>query len=147
MHCVYFPPPLSCDKVLSVLRSLPLTRDTILCGDFNARLGTLTGDAIRNSRGVALTPWIEESNMSVLNATLAHGVKTFLTFRNQLEQGSIIDLIMTNIGESALVNPQLVVESDLSLGSDHRLMALSFGHVPPSGDVVVSGDSALAPRR
>ena len=147
VHCVYFPPPLSTDKVLSVLNSLPLNRDTILCGDFNARFGSLTGDAIRNSRGVALAPWIEESGMSMLNATLAHGVKTFLTFRNQKEQSSIIDLFLTNIGEAALVNPQLVVESELSLGSDHRLMVLSFGYVPPSGDVVVSGDSSLAPRR
>ena len=147
VHCVYFPPPLSTDKVLSVLNSLPMTRDTILCGDFNARFGPLTGDAISNSRGVALAPWIEESGLSVLNATLAHGVKTFLTFRNQQEQSSIIDLFMTNIGETALVNPQLVVESDLSLGSDHRLMVLTFGYVPLSGDVVASGDSTLAPRR
>ncbi|KAI8646048.1 hypothetical protein BD408DRAFT_455940, partial [Parasitella parasitica] len=50
VHCVYLPPPLSSDRVLSTLNSLPLTRDTVLCGDFNARLGPLTGDSISNAR-------------------------------------------------------------------------------------------------
>lgn len=147
VHCVYFPPPLSTDKVLSVLSSLPLTRDTILCGDFNARLGSLTGDSATNSRGVALTPWLDNFGFSVLNASLAFGVKTFMTFRRQKEASSIIDLFLTNLGGAAILNPQLVVESDLSLGSDHRLMLLTFEYVVPPGDLVVSGDSVLAPRR
>ena len=147
VHCVYFPPPLSTDKVLSILSSLPMTKDTILCGDFNARLGSLTGDVATNPRGVALKPWLEEFDLSVLNASLAYGVKTFTTFRRQKEASSIIDLFLTNIGAAAMLNPQLVVESDLSLGSDHRLMLLTFEYVAPPGDLVVSGDSVLAPRR
>ncbi|KAL9536515.1 hypothetical protein MBANPS3_012599, partial [Mucor bainieri] len=147
VHCVYLPPPLSPDKVLSVLNSLPLTRDTILCGDFNARLGPLTGDAIVNPRGTALKPWLDEHCLSVLNASLAHGVPTYLSFRREQELRSIIDLFVTNIGESALLNAQLAVESDLSLGSDHRLMLLTFEYVPPPDDTAGSADSALAPRR
>ncbi|KAK4513038.1 uncharacterized protein ATC70_003749 [Mucor velutinosus] len=50
VHCVYLPPPLSSDKVLSLLRSLPVTSDTILCGDFNARFGSLLGDTNANPR-------------------------------------------------------------------------------------------------
>ncbi|KAK4508996.1 uncharacterized protein ATC70_007344 [Mucor velutinosus] len=124
-----------------------MTRDTILCGDFNARLGSLTGDAISNARGNALKPWFDEHCLSVLNASLAFGVTTYSSFRQQQELSSIIDLFLTNIGDVALVNPQLVVESDLSLGSDHRLMSLTFGYVPPLDDTVAPGDSVLAPRR
>ncbi|KAG0972734.1 hypothetical protein G6F29_013292 [Rhizopus arrhizus] len=43
--CLYLPPSLSNDEVSSVLVSLPLTDDTIICGDLNARLGALTGDS------------------------------------------------------------------------------------------------------
>ena len=147
VHCVYLPPPLSSDRVLSTLNSLPLTRDTVLCGDFNARLGPLTGDAISNARGNALKPWFDEQNLSVLNASLAFGVKTYSSFRQGQELSSIIDLFLTNIGESAMLNAQLAVESDLSLGSDHRLMTLTFEYVADIGETVALGDSVLAPRR
>ena len=147
VHCVYLPPPLSSDQVLSLLYSLPTTSDTIICGDFNARFGSLLGDTNTNPRGNALLPWLEESSMSLLNAQLAYGTPTFTTFRRQQEVSSIIDLFLTNIGESAFLEPQLAIESDLSLGSDHRLMVLTFGYVPPPGDTISSGDAALAPRR
>ncbi|KAL0137360.1 Endonuclease/exonuclease/phosphatase, partial [Mucor lusitanicus] len=147
VHCVYLPPPLSSDQVLSLLRSLPVTSDTIICGDFNARFGSLLGDTNTNPRGTALLPWLEESSMSLLNEHLAYGMPTFTTFRRQQEVSSIIDLFLTNIGDSAFLDPQLVIESDLSLGSDHRLMVLTFGYVPPSDDIVSPGNSVLAPRR
>ncbi|KAL7322835.1 hypothetical protein PS15p_211786 [Mucor circinelloides] len=148
VHCVYLPPPLSSDKVLSLLHSLSLTSDTILRGDFNARFGTLLGDTNANARGNALQPWLEESSLSILNASLAYGIPTFTTFRRQQEVHSIIDVFLTNIGELAIIDPQLAIESDLSLGSDHRLMTLTFEYVPPSGDGLVSaGDSGMAPRR
>ncbi|KAK4510882.1 uncharacterized protein ATC70_004659 [Mucor velutinosus] len=148
VHCVYLPPPLSSDKVLSLLRSLPITSDTILCGDFNARFGSLLGDTTANPRGNSLLPWIEEASLSILNESLAYGTPTFTTFRRQQEVHSIIDLFLTNIGETAMLNSQLVVDSDLSLGSDHRLMVLTFEYVPPPDDTLGSGNSGgLAPRR
>ncbi|KAI8348652.1 hypothetical protein BD560DRAFT_338175, partial [Blakeslea trispora] len=48
--CFYLPPSLSLDQVLTTLDSIPLSRDTILCGDFNARLSSLVGDSLGNSR-------------------------------------------------------------------------------------------------
>ncbi|GAN11787.1 hypothetical protein MAM1_0959c11387 [Mucor ambiguus] len=105
VHCVYLPPPLSSDKVLSILHSLPLTSDTILCGDFNARFGSLLGDTNANARGNSLQPWIEESSLSILNASLAYGIPTFITFRRQKEVHSIIDLFLKNIGEIAMLKP------------------------------------------
>jgi hypothetical protein len=153
VHCVYLPPSLSSDKVLSILHSLPLTSDTILCGDFNARFGSLLGDTNANARGNSLQPWIEESSLSILNASLAYGIPTFTTFRRQKEVHSIIDLFLTNIGEIALLNSHIAIESDLSLGSDHRLMTLTFGYVPTtsvdSQATTGGGNSGgtLAPRR
>ncbi|KAG1166508.1 hypothetical protein G6F35_018149 [Rhizopus arrhizus] len=79
--CLYLPPSLSNDEVSSVLVSLPLTDDTIICGDLNARLGALTGDSVANARGSVLLRWCEEHALSVLNSTLAPGVPTFLSFR------------------------------------------------------------------
>ncbi|RKP33161.1 hypothetical protein BJ085DRAFT_14393 [Dimargaris cristalligena] len=51
--CVYFPPCLPDESVISFLSSLPLTPATILCGDFNARLGPHTGDYVHNTHGHA----------------------------------------------------------------------------------------------
>ncbi|KAI7897993.1 uncharacterized protein BX663DRAFT_490376 [Cokeromyces recurvatus] len=145
VHCLYLPPSLSNELVFSVLNSLPLSSDTVLCGDFNARLGALTGDLVVNPRGRSLLPWLEERSLRVLNSELAHGVATFTTFRRNVEVSSIIDLFITNIPASGMVSPSLVVESDLSLGSDHRLMFLSFGYIPPLHSAPSSG--VLAPRR
>ena len=146
VHCMYLPPPLSSVKVLSLLRSLPVTSDTIVCGDFNARFGSLLGDTQTNPRGNAMQPWLEEASYSILNASLAHGIPTFTAFRRGEPVHSIIDLFLSNIGEAALLCPRLVVESDLSLGSDHRLMVLTFAYVPPAV-AATSGSDGLVPRR
>ncbi|KAI9309943.1 hypothetical protein BX666DRAFT_2100201 [Dichotomocladium elegans] len=148
VHCLYLPPSLSSELALSVLNSLPLSSDTVLCGDFNARLGALTGDLVVNPRGRSLLPWLGERALRVLNAELSHGVATFTSFRRNVEVSSIIDLFLTNIPTSGMVSPSLSVESDLSLGSDHRLMFLSFGYIPSNPrDDDSSSSSVLAPRR
>ncbi|KAG0804881.1 hypothetical protein G6F20_012349 [Rhizopus arrhizus] len=118
--CLYLPPSLSNDEVSSVLVSLPLTDDTIICGDLNARLGALTGDSVANARGSVLLRWCEEHALSVLNSTLAPGVPTFLSFRGGQVKQSMIDYFLTNM-TSVLRSPRMQVYSDLSLGSDHKL--------------------------
>lgn len=148
VHCVYLPPPLSSAQVLHILNTIPPDRDTILCGDFNARLGSLTGDKTKTTRGVAFLPWLDESGYSVLNASLAYGVPTYYTFSEDRVKESIIDLFLTNISDSALVTPSMAVESDLSLSSDHRLISLSFGYIPPPQDSSSQTHNAtMAPRR
>lgn len=137
VHCVYFSPRLSRDLVLHCLRSLPLNHDTILCGDFNARLGSLTGDAITTPRGTDFKAWIDERGLSLLNGSLAYGIPTFSTFRRETVLSSIIDLFLTNIPLTGMVSPGITVETELSLGSDHRLLTLSFDYVPLLG----SGDN------
>ncbi|OAD72681.1 hypothetical protein PHYBLDRAFT_145997 [Phycomyces blakesleeanus NRRL 1555(-)] len=121
--CLYLPPNMPTHDVLHILSSIPLTHDTILCGDFNARLGSVTGDYASNSHGLALCSWIEERSLSVVNADLALCIPTYISFRNNYEISSIIDLFITNM---PLINPSLHIATDLSLGSDHRLLSLSF---------------------
>ncbi|OAD80277.1 hypothetical protein PHYBLDRAFT_73964 [Phycomyces blakesleeanus NRRL 1555(-)] len=50
-------------------------------------------------------------------------IPTYISFRNNYEISSIIDLFITNM---PLINPSLHIATDLSLGSDHRLLLLSF---------------------
>ncbi|OAD68345.1 hypothetical protein PHYBLDRAFT_188715 [Phycomyces blakesleeanus NRRL 1555(-)] len=121
--CLYLPPTMPTHDVLYVLSSIPLTHDTILCGDFNVRLGSVTGDYASNSHGLALCSWIEERSLSVVNADFTPCIPTYISFRNNYEISSIIDLFITNM---SLINPSLHVATDLSLGSDHRLLSLSF---------------------
>ncbi|OAD75515.1 hypothetical protein PHYBLDRAFT_166752 [Phycomyces blakesleeanus NRRL 1555(-)] len=113
--CLYVPPSMSTHDALAVLSSIPLTNDTIICGDFNSRLGSLTSDYATNTRGLALCQWLEERALTVIS--------------------SIIDLFITNM---SLTNATLNIHTGLSLNSDHRLLSLSFtyainptSHAPP----------------
>ncbi|KAI7851204.1 hypothetical protein BDC45DRAFT_445848 [Circinella umbellata] len=84
IHCVYLPPTdtFTDEMAMAVLDSLPLfypnTTNTIICGDFNARFGSLTGDRISNTRGALIQKWMEGHNIQLWNATLTYGQPTFL---------------------------------------------------------------------
>lgn len=149
VHCSYYPPHLPREAVLSSLRSIPLGSDSILCGDFNARLGNLTGDSITNTRGNDLITFCEQRDLVVLNSSLSHGIATFNTFRRGVIQQSIIDLFITNIPSWNIKSPSLIIDSDLSLGSDHRLMHLCFSYDSSlgSGGNRASSGNTVAPRR
>ncbi|OAD80285.1 hypothetical protein PHYBLDRAFT_160932 [Phycomyces blakesleeanus NRRL 1555(-)] len=131
--CLYLPPSMPTHEALDILSVIPLTDDTIICGDFNARLGSVTGDYACNSRGIALEQWFEERSLTVLNRVLSPCTPTYISFRNEVEISSIIDLFITNTN---FANPSLHVATELSLGSDHRLLSLSFTydlqHSPPA---------------
>lgn len=146
MHCCYFPPRLPDSLVLPALRSIPLGSDTIICGDFNGRLGDVLGDKIMTPRGADLASWCLERNLQILNATLAFGVNTYSTFRNKQKCVSIIDLFITNIPSWNMASPQIMVYEDLSLSSDHRLLTLSFTYDPTLGSGGSRNDS-IAQRR
>ena len=148
IHCLYVSPSLPTDVFSSVLSSIPLHPNTLICGDFNARLGDFVGDSAANARGRVLLPWCDAHSFEVLNASLANGVPTWLGFRDNRELSSIIDLFLTNIPLLDLDSPSISVASDLSLGSDHRLLCLSFSSFvfdssPPSD----SSGSSCHPRR
>jgi hypothetical protein len=126
---------------LAALGSVSLLPDSLICGDFNARLGDLTGDAITNTRGTQVKSWLVEHDLTCLNAELAYGVPTYHNYIPSADQvhQSIIDLFVTP-SLSTFTSPSIVVESDLSLDSDHRLLSLSFSL--DMDNLVSSGSSA-----
>ncbi|KAG1311135.1 hypothetical protein G6F62_014489 [Rhizopus arrhizus] len=69
------PPELEEDvPITAILDELPMqyasTTTTILCGDFNARLGQITGDTRLDSRGRAFSNWIQTQNLTLWNQHL-----------------------------------------------------------------------------
>lgn len=129
ISCLYLPPSLSPHQAMTTLDSINLQHDTIICGDINARLGRLTGDRSINPRGRHVLTWIQDRALSVLNASLAHGIPTFLKTRNDTVSESIIDYFITNRPIHFTEKSSMQVYSDLSLGSDHRMVSLTF---PPN---------------
>ncbi|KAG1169344.1 hypothetical protein G6F36_012085 [Rhizopus arrhizus] len=123
VHCVYLPPSLDNQVVSQVLDSLPHTapdvKHTILCGDFNARMGSYTGDNSTNPRGNTIYRWLQEHNFILWNQRLAYGKPTFIAHQGS----SIIDFFMS---DTELCNPSLTIREDLSLDSAHKMMSFSY---------------------
>ncbi|CEI96298.1 hypothetical protein RMCBS344292_10464 [Rhizopus microsporus] len=123
IHCLYSPSSLDNQTALKILSSLPSTtpntRQTIICGDFNARLGSYTGDRSTNPRGNVVHRWLKEKGIIVWNRRLAFGQPTFLTHKGS----SIIDLFMST---TELNEPEMKIFVDKSLGSNHKVVSFSF---------------------
>ncbi|KAG0755475.1 hypothetical protein G6F65_012278 [Rhizopus arrhizus] len=123
IHCLYLPPHLDNQTVNQVLNSLPHTTShtntTIICGDFNARLGSIVGDHSTNSRGNLIISWIQRNNIILWNQRLAYGQYTFMIHQDS----SIIDLFMST---TELTGSSMRIRQDLSLDSNHKLVSLSF---------------------
>ncbi|KAI9309960.1 endonuclease-reverse transcriptase-domain-containing protein, partial [Dichotomocladium elegans] len=120
------------DEALDVLHSLPINpnpnqTNTIFCGDFNARHAQLLGDSKSTQRGYALAHWITETGLCCWNAEHTYGQPTYYCCRRTTSDGgifqSIIDLMLST---NNLLQPHLTVRSDLSLGSDHHPITLTF---------------------
>lgn len=135
IHCLYLPPSLETDDVSQILDLLPLhfsnTTTTIICGDFNARMGEFTGDSRTNAAGRRLYNWMTAHNLILWNERLTYGEPTSYTFQGN----SIIDFFFSNV---ELTAPSLRIRDDLSLNSNHKFMTLSFSlpdtliRTPPS---------------
>ncbi|OAD78125.1 hypothetical protein PHYBLDRAFT_164998 [Phycomyces blakesleeanus NRRL 1555(-)] len=115
--CLYLLPTMSTHDALAVLSSIPLTNDTIICGNFNSHLGSLTGYYATNTRGLALCQWLEERALTFVNGQLSPCTSTFISFRQNVEISSIIDLFITNM---SLTNATLNIHTNLSLNCDHQ---------------------------
>lgn len=67
IHCLYLPPSLESAQVSEILSLLPLdyptTNKTIICGDFNSRIGELVGDSRWNTNGRIFRNWMEAHNL------------------------------------------------------------------------------------
>ncbi|KAG2178938.1 hypothetical protein INT43_001785, partial [Umbelopsis isabellina] len=121
--CCYIPPTLGgpddSAAYNDILNSIPLLPDTIICGDFNARLGDITGDSITTTRGRILTTWMEDRQLLLWQTPAIFGVPTFCTSRGGEVHQSVIDLFLSNFPADIT---EMTVRTDLSLSSDHRLV-------------------------
>ncbi|KAG1488303.1 hypothetical protein G6F52_013972 [Rhizopus delemar] len=75
-------------------------------------------------RSSVLRRWCDAHGLNILNKTLAYGIPTYLTCRGHAEVSSIVDYYITNM--PLVRSASISVALDLSLGSDHKLMSLSF---------------------
>lgn len=148
IYCLYLPPTLDNTQVIDILNNIPLSQNTIICGDINARMGAILGDHNSNSRGRCVRHWIENNQLNILNSSLAYGIPTWNGIRRNTNTQSVIDLFITNMNLSMLGNATIQVESELSLGSDHRLLTLSFDLEATSEDNQHESEETCAtPRR
>lgn len=133
-HC-YIPPVLDglddSTAYNDILNSIPLLPDTIICGDFNARLGNITGDSTTTTRGRILTAWMEDRHLLLWQTPAIFGVPTFCTFRGGSVHQSVIDLFLSNFPAEIA---EMTVRTDLSLSSDHRLVLASL-ELPDLGNL------------
>ncbi|KAG1125809.1 hypothetical protein G6F42_008371 [Rhizopus arrhizus] len=99
----------------------------ILCGDFNARLGSTLGDHAENERASYFREFIANNRLTIWNQQLAYGIPTYIkgSSTHGIVKKSIIDLVITN-QTSFVTDPQMQIRTDLSLGSDHKLVYFSF---------------------
>lgn len=97
------------------------TTTTIICGDFNARLGQITGDTPLDPRRQVLSNWIQAQDLTLWNQRLTSGQPTSYIFHGGT---SIVDFFLS---DRDLISPSLTIRHDLSLSSNHKFITLSFG--------------------
>ncbi|KAI8635965.1 Endonuclease/exonuclease/phosphatase [Parasitella parasitica] len=120
IHCLYLPPQLSLAEVEDILHSLTIDNHTIFLGDFNVRLGPITGDTRTNIRHELFTNWYETNNLHLWNTTEAYKQPTYQSTNGS----SIIDFILTP--PAHLPVHDFKIHTDESFGSDHLLVTSSI---------------------
>ncbi|KAG2192983.1 hypothetical protein INT47_010365 [Mucor saturninus] len=109
-------------------------KNIILLGDFNTRLGNITGEKnnTTNSRSIPFFNFITHHGLTIQNIDLAYGKHTFIN-----NSGSnIIDFFITS-NDDLTVAPYMEIRDDLHLNSDHKLVYFSFTHDfnPPTASI------------
>ncbi|KAI8069139.1 Endonuclease/exonuclease/phosphatase, partial [Gilbertella persicaria] len=128
IYCFYLPPFPSLDNntTMQIINSIPLSNNTILCGDFNARMGKYTGDLRWNPRGSKLSKHIQDNHWYNWNVKCQYGIPTRINYRQQSNttDNSIVDYF---ISTSDFQQADLQIKTDLAiLGSDHKMLVFSF---------------------
>ena len=112
---VYLPPRLTDSECRDILNSV-YSPGIVMLGDFNMRLGNLTGDIRLNERGEDLVPWFDLRNLDVINPTVVK--PTFVVMRGDTLCTSIVDLVWSDYRRPG--DTVEVLEEDF--GSDHRMV-------------------------
>lgn len=116
---IYLSPGLDteeCQRRLTIPESIGRASNLVLIGDFNMRLGALTGDKVVSERGRDLLPWLLEQGL-----TLCSNITNQPTFtRTGPTAGtSMVDMVWTNLGEDQWA--ETITEDDIG-GSEHRMI-------------------------
>ena len=123
IHCLYIPPNLGDNELSEILEQLPLnfnnTTSTIICGDFNARMGEVTGDIQYNPKGRRILNWVLSNGLVNWNQRLAFGHPTSYSYQGN----SIVDYFFSN---TDFYSPNLCIRDDLSLDSTHKMLTLDI---------------------
>ncbi|KAI9333645.1 hypothetical protein BD770DRAFT_452151, partial [Pilaira anomala] len=130
IYCIYLSPSLDTSTALQILSSIPLTPSTILCGDFNARIGKVSGDTRWNPRGTKFARYIQQNNLFNWNAIHQYAKPTYINYfpETNTTHKSIIDYFLS---PTDLPQSNLKIRSDLAIfGSDHKMLVFSFFHNP-----------------
>ena len=130
---VYLSPTWSTDQCISTLIPLihedsRLPRPDILLGDFNMRLGVLTGDTLHNQRGQVLNDATSSHGYSLIPYTVI-GTPTFVSPIGE----SIVDLFY-GTAEAMTRCTECTVLASSDVGSDHVpcVLTLVSGTATPS---------------
>jgi hypothetical protein len=129
----YFPPEENNQgmtvKMLNFLgeaMSIAGDRSLILLGDFNARLGSINGDHLLNSRGRKLLAWLRSQGSSLsLEQPVSGRFTCFLSWGRGF---GITELVLSR---NVTVTGYRVFEWKTLGGSDHRPLVIDVGYQPP----------------
>lgn len=129
---IYLAPSHSCDQLQHSLMPSFIREDeeVVLIGDFNMRLGHLTGDQMWCRRATDLHPWLMDRGF--VHIPTQFGEATNVRNRDGIvEERSIVDYVFSRLGEDRHVCTEVVVDPDLGK-SDHRMIMTQVLAVQPS---------------
>lgn len=124
---VYLPPNMDteeCKVILTPPERLANQTRCVLMGDFNMRLGEISGDHHITERATTLVTWLMERGFVYRMDEL--GRPTFEAYE-QGYRSSIVDHIWSNLGEDFHEETRVLSETDIG-GSDHRLVMSRIVH-------------------
>lgn len=120
---IYLPPKTSmtteqCRELLNIPTGGETFDQVVLLGDFNMRLGTLSGDKITTRRGKILASYLMGEGYTLMTSAIDR--PTCQLMRRD-GGNSMVDQIWSNLGGASHAETGILEEEDLG-GSDHRLV-------------------------
>jgi hypothetical protein len=123
---LYVPPKLSEDDTIRIVRESidGMTGHTILLGDWNMRLGSMTGDRIVNARGNYLLPFLETQTLGFSLCPTFNNSPTFFT--PDFKGSSTPDHVFSSSCFFANWVESSVLSDEDAGGTDHRVLVSTF---------------------
>ena len=124
--CTYLTPTVVQDEVDDFWNRMEILaqrdEDLIILGDFNSRMGQVTGDHYKNSRGRRLIEFLPQSSMEIRLPEI--GKWTTYSYKGR----GITDLVITKRNGGERISSLRVVEDATLGGSDHRPLIMTVNN-------------------